>query len=57
MVHHSALCRTLRCVPDMGFLTTIQNMIDVARLSAYLSAVSFVSGVWSSGGPHHVKMY
>jgi hypothetical protein len=45
-----ALCRTLRCVPDMGFLTTIQNMIDVARLSAYLSSVSFVFGVWSSTG-------
>jgi hypothetical protein len=32
----SLLWRTRRWVPDMGFLTTIQNMMDVAKLSAYL---------------------
>jgi hypothetical protein len=33
---HSELWRTRRCVPERGFLTTIQNMMDVAKLSAYL---------------------
>lgn len=33
---HSELCRTRFCVPDSGFLTTIQNMMDVAKLNAYL---------------------
>jgi hypothetical protein len=33
---HSELWRTRRCVPESGFLTTIQNMIDVAKLNAYL---------------------
>jgi len=32
----SLLWRTRRWVPDRGFLTTIQNIMDVARLSAYL---------------------
>jgi hypothetical protein len=36
----SVLCRTRRWVPDKGFLTTIQNMIDVAKLRAYLCTVS-----------------
>lgn len=35
----STLWRTLRWVPDMGFLTTIQNMTEVAKLSAYLLGV------------------
>jgi hypothetical protein len=38
--YHSTLWRTRRCWPDSGFLTTIQNMIDVAKLSAYLGGVS-----------------
>lgn len=38
--HHSELCRTRRCVPDRGFLTTIQNIIEVAKLSAYLGKKS-----------------
>ena len=37
---HSELWRTRRCVPESGFLTTIQNMIDVAKLNAYLSNIS-----------------
>ena len=41
----SELCRTRRWVPDQGFLTTIQNMIDVAKLRAYLALVSFACGV------------
>lgn len=32
----STLWRTRLACPDMGFLTTIQNMTEVARLSAYL---------------------
>jgi hypothetical protein len=32
----STLCRTRPWLPDMGFLTTIQNIIEVAKLSAYL---------------------
>jgi hypothetical protein len=32
----SLLCRTRRWVLDTGFLTTIQNIIEVAKLSAYL---------------------
>jgi hypothetical protein len=36
----STLCRTRRWVPDMGFLTTIQNIIEVAKLSAYLITIS-----------------
>lgn len=38
----SELWRTRRCVPESGFLTTIQNMIDVAKLNAYLRDVSGV---------------
>jgi hypothetical protein len=37
---HSELWRTRRCVPERGFLTTIQNMMDVAKLSAYLQALA-----------------
>jgi hypothetical protein len=37
---HSELWRTRRCVPESGFLTTIQNMIDVAKLSAYLATLA-----------------
>lgn len=36
----SELWRTRRCVPERGFLTTIQNMIEVAKLNAYLDGVS-----------------
>jgi hypothetical protein len=32
---HSTLCRTRPWVPEMGFLTTIQNMMEVAKLRAY----------------------
>jgi len=32
----STLWRTRFAWPEMGFLTTIQNMIEVAKLSAYL---------------------
>jgi hypothetical protein len=32
----STLCRTRRWEPDTGFFTTIQNIIEVAKLSAYL---------------------
>ena len=32
----STLWRTRFCVPDRGFLTTIQNITDVAKLNAYL---------------------
>jgi hypothetical protein len=48
--HHSTLCRTLRCVPDIGFFTTIQNMIDVAKLKAYLLTISLKPGVAVLGG-------
>jgi hypothetical protein len=44
-------------VPDKGFLTTIQNMIDVAKLRAYLGVVSFARGVRCMEGAYHVKMY
>jgi hypothetical protein len=37
---HSTLCRTRPWVPEMGFLTTIQNMMEVAKLRAYLRVVS-----------------
>ena len=37
---HSELWRTRRCVPERGFLTTIQNMMDVAKLSAYLQTLA-----------------
>jgi hypothetical protein len=39
----------------MGFLTTIQNMIDVAKLNAYL----LLSATFRqrAGDTHHVKMY
>ena len=37
---HSELWRTRRCVPERGFLTTIQNMMDVAKLSAYLQMLA-----------------
>ena len=53
---HSELWRTRRCVPESGFLTTIQNMIDVAKLNAYLRDVS---GEFREVGrkAYHVKMY
>lgn len=41
---HSELWRTRRCVPESGFLTTIQNMMDVAKLSAYLPALAKTLG-------------
>jgi hypothetical protein len=31
----STLCLTRLWVPDNGFLTTIQNIMDVAKLNAY----------------------
>lgn len=52
----STLCRTRRWVPDMGFLTTIQNITDVARLNAYLLNVSIGACIWKFD-THHVKMY
>ena len=41
LVHdHSELWRTRRCVPERGLLKTIQNMMDVAKLSAYLHTLA-----------------
>jgi hypothetical protein len=47
---HSELWRTRRCVPERGFLTTIQNMMDVAKLSAYLyTLASTLAGTMREG--------
>lgn len=52
----SELWRTRRCVPESGFLTTIQNMIEVAKLNAYLWSLAD-SHVGGRIITHHVKMY
>ena len=44
----STECRTRAWVPDTGFLTTIQNITDVARLNAYLWGLSGLADVWST---------
>lgn len=44
-------------MPEIGFFTTIQNMIDVAKLNAYLLTISCMSGISSADGTYHVKMY
>lgn len=51
---HSELWRTRRCVPERGFLTTIQNMMDVAKLSAYLQALArtLAKAMRGLGGEH-----
>lgn len=54
----STLCRTRRWVPDIGFLTTIQNMTEVAKLSAYLGGVRWLLARRErDGDTYHVKMY
>lgn len=53
---HSWLCRTRFWVPDSGFLTTIQNMMDVARLSAYLTRQRYIQRE-EKPGAYQVKMY
>lgn len=62
LVHdHSELWRTRRCVPERGFLTTIQNMMDVAKLSAYLytlaKTIARAIREARGRGAYHVKMY
>jgi hypothetical protein len=54
---HSTLCRTRPWVPEMGFLTTIQNMMEVAKLRAYLRVVSCLRLLCERGPTYQVKMY